>query len=134
VNVDTAYEAYYALRSEDNARTLHRALDAYLIEHGRHWENIDRNKNSNGLMQWVFDFTKWTVQGGRPSPLLTVEARDRATLHARIPETREGVLYLWQNTNVSTQYAQVITEGVFSMGATAMSTTSTLSNSTGREA
>ena len=97
LKVDAAYEQYYKLRSEENAKNLHTALEAYLKEKGGNWARVDRNKNSNGLMQTVFD--------------LTGPRKTQNVLEKRIPESRHGVIYLWGNTVVYTQWGKFFLEG-----------------------
>jgi len=101
LKVDAAYEQYYKLRSEENAKNLHTVLEAYLKEKGGNWAKVDRNKNSNGLMQSIFD--------------LTGPKKTQDVLEKRIPESRHGVIYLWGNTVVYTQWAKFFLEGAFNL-------------------
>jgi hypothetical protein len=103
LKVDQAYADYYSVRSEANQMALHQALNDYLIEKGRNWEKVDRNKRSGGLMAHVHKMT-------RPAPLA------KNVLAKRIPESRHGVLYLWQNAAVNTQWAKIALEGALSIG------------------
>ncbi|MFL6602847.1 MAG: hypothetical protein ACJ8R9_16165 [Steroidobacteraceae bacterium] len=104
VRVDKAYAAYFSVRSEANKLTLHQALNDYLIEKGRHWEKVDRDKRSGGLMAYLHNIT-------RPETLAT------NVLAKRIPESRHGLLYLWQNAEVKTQWAKIALEGALSIGS-----------------
>lgn len=101
LKVDAAYEQYYKLRSEDNANKLHAALESYLKEKGGNWAKVDRNSNSKGLMQAVYD--------------LTGPKKTQSVLEKRIPETRHGVIYLWGNTVVYTQWAKIFLEGALNL-------------------
>jgi hypothetical protein len=103
LRVDEAYANYYGLRSEPNQLALHQALNNYLIEKGRNWEKVDRNTRSGGLMAYVHNAT-------RPAPLA------KHVLAKRIPESRHGLLYLWQNAQINTQWAKIVLEGALSMG------------------
>lgn len=111
--VDDAYIAYYNTTVNSGNKTnnsvqktnLHNALSQYLKEKGGFWAKVDRNKKSGGLMEFVHNFTK---------PRGDVLSRN-------IPSTRHGVLYLWANTNVETQWTKVVIEGVFSVGGKATS-------------
>ena len=121
--IDKLYEAYLGSRSEINARRLHLALDQYLASHKGHWSLVERNVKSGGLMQALHEQTAYAVSGAQ-----TLASRDRRMLESRIPETRHGVLYLWSNTNVETQFGKIFLEGAMSLGATAVSSASTLQN------
>jgi hypothetical protein len=104
VRVDKAYGAYFSGRSEANKLALHQALNDYLIEKGKNWEKVDRDKRSGGLMAYLHNVT-------RPEPLAT------NVLAKRIPESRHGLLYLWQNADVRTQWAKIALEGALSIGS-----------------
>ena len=88
LRVDEAYANYYSLRSEPNQLALHQALNDYLIEKGRNWEKVDRNIRSGGLMAYLHNVT-------RPAPVA------KNVLVKRVPESRHGLLYLWQNAQVT---------------------------------
>jgi hypothetical protein len=103
LRVDQAYANYYSVRSEANQLALHQALNDYLIEKGRNWETVDRNKRSGGLMAYLHNMT-------RPAPLAN------NVLAKRVPESRHGLLYLWQNAEVNTQWAKIVLEGALSVG------------------
>src|SRR5947209_3445511 len=105
LKVDAAYEQYYRDRSQGNSQKLHAALDSYLKEKGGHWSKLDRNKNSGGLMQAIYNLTQVKEN----------------VLEKRIPESRHGVLYLWANTSVFTQRACVLLEGGFDLFSPIMS-------------
>jgi hypothetical protein len=79
---------------------------AYLKEKGGHWEKVDRDKKSGGLMKFIFEFTRGAVE--------------KNVLQKRIPEARHGLLYLWQNGDVSTQWAQIFLEGALSIGGSTL--------------
>jgi hypothetical protein len=100
---DKAYANYYSVRSEANQAALHQALNDYLIEKGRNWETVDRNKRSGGLMAHIHNMT-------RAAPLA------RNVLAKRVPESRHGLLYLWQNAEINTQWAKIALEGALSIG------------------
>ena len=104
LKLDKAYADYFKLRSDQNRQALYQALNDYLIEKGRNWENVDRNKRSGGLMAYLHNFT-------RPVPLAT------NVLAKRIPESRHGLLYLWQNAEVNTLWAKIALEGALSVGS-----------------
>lgn len=120
--IDNAYRKYHAGRDDENARSLHIALDAYLLEKGGHWEQVDRNKNSGGLMKYIHGATAWAVK----SMPMTRSAQDRNTLNDRMPNARHGVLYLWENTQVETQFGKIFLESALSLGSTAVATASDL--------
>jgi hypothetical protein len=103
MRVDQAYARYFALRSEQNKLALHQALNDYLIEKGRNWEKVDRNTRSGGLMAYLHNVT-------RPGPVA------KNVLAKRIPESRHGVLYLWENAVVNTQWAKIALEGALGIG------------------
>lgn len=119
--IDDAYRAYHRNRSEQNKKMLHIALDGYLREKGGHWEKVERNNNSGGLMKYIHGVVG--LLGNLPQ---TRSAADRDVLLARIPEARHGVLYLWENTQVEIQFGKIILEGALSLGSTAVSTASSL--------
>ena len=102
---DAAYKKYHATRSEVNRQALHSALEDYLIEkgQGRNWGKNRRNVQSGGLMAYIHEKTR---DSALPQNVLT----------ARIPEARQGVLYLWTNAKVSTQWAKIALEGALSIG------------------
>jgi hypothetical protein len=108
LKVDAAYADYFRLRSEPNKLALHRALDDYLIEKGRNWERVERNTNSGGLMAHVHKATD-------PAP------REKNVLEKRIPESRHGLLYLWQHAEVNTQWAKIALEGALGVAGTTIS-------------
>jgi hypothetical protein len=105
LRVDEAYANYYSLRSEPNQLALHQALNDYLIEKGRNWEKVDRNIRSGGLMAYLHNVT-------RPAPVA------KNVLVKRVPESRHGLLYLWQNAQVNTQWGKIALEGALSIGGT----------------
>ncbi|MFO1159561.1 MAG: hypothetical protein U1E60_12035 [Reyranellaceae bacterium] len=107
LQVDDAYSNYFALRSEENKKILHDRLGAYLREKGGNWERVDRDKRSGGLMKFLFEFT-------RSGPAV------KNVLDLRIPESRHGVLYLWQNADVGTQWAKILLEGALTVGGTTL--------------
>lgn len=104
LKVDQAYTNWFNARTETNRQALHQALHNYLIEKGRNWENVVRNKNSKGLMASIYRLT------GTGTPTTNVLAK-------RVPESRHGLLYLWQHAEVNTQWAKVILEGALSVSS-----------------
>jgi len=100
---DAAYSDYYNLRSEENEHALYHALHLYLIEKGKNWENVPRNKNSGGLMAYIYNMCK-------PRTPTNILAR-------RVPESRHGVLYLWQHADVQTYWARIALEGALGIGS-----------------
>ena len=103
MRADEAYSRYFSARSEENKLALHQALNDYLIEKGRNWEKVDRNKRSGGLMAYLHNVT-------RSEPLA------KNVLAKRIPESRHGVLYLWQHAAINTQWAKIALEGALGIG------------------
>jgi hypothetical protein len=116
VRVDEAYRAYYHDRSEAKRAALHEALSQYLEEKGRHWEAVHRNVNSGGLMKYVHEATA-PFGSGPP----TATQADRLLLDARVPETRHGVLYLWENTHVETKWGTILLQGALGAAAAGLS-------------
>ncbi len=106
LKVDEAYTDYFKVRSEENKQKLHDALGAYLMEKGGHWEKVDRNKKSDGLMKFIYE--------------KTADAVAKNVLAKRIPEARHGVIYLWQNADVSTQWAKILLEGALNIGGSTL--------------
>ena len=106
--IDTAYEEYYRDRSEAKASKLYFLLEGYLHEHERRWHKVDRNVVSGGLMEFIHGFAR-TNAGIVAHP----PTRERTALAAGADHARLGVLYLFSNTNVSTQFAKVFLEGGF---------------------
>ena len=82
-------------------------LGAYLREKGGNWEQVDRDKKSGGLMKFVFEFTL-------AGPTV------KNVLELRVPESRHGVLYLWQNADISTQWAKIFLEGALTVGGSTL--------------
>lgn len=107
LQVDDAYANYFEVRSEGNKKALHDRLGAYLREKGGNWERVDRDKRSGGLMKFVFEFTL-------AGPAV------KNVLELRIPESRHGVLYLWQKADVGTQWAKIVVEGALTVGGTTL--------------
>ena len=101
LKVDAAYEQYYKLRSPENAQKLHVTLEAYLKEKGGNWAKVDRDKSSKGLMQAVYE--------------LTGPKKTQNVLEKRMPESRHGVIYLWGNTVIYTQWAKIFLEGAMNL-------------------
>ncbi|MFO1086838.1 MAG: hypothetical protein U1E21_19975 [Reyranellaceae bacterium] len=107
LRADDAYAKYFDVRSEGNKKALHDALGAYLREKGGNWEQVDRDKKSGGLMKFVFEFTL-------AGPTV------KNVLELRVPESRHGVLYLWQNADISTQWAKIFLEGALTVGGSTL--------------
>jgi hypothetical protein len=103
LKVDAAYSAYYKVRSDENKQALYKELAQYLREHGGNWETSDRNKRSGGLMKYIYDSCK--------------PYTGKNVLELRVPEARHGVLYLWQNASVETQWAKIIVQGLLDVGS-----------------
>ena len=101
--IDKAYRQYYAVRSDLNKKNLHQHLTDYLIEKGRNWEKVERNKKSGGLMKYIHEHT-------RDQPM------QQNVLVKRIPEARHGLIYLWQMAEVNAQFAKIALEGALSIG------------------
>lgn len=107
IKVDDAYAKYFRERSEGNKQALYQTLHSYLIEKGGNWENASRNKSSGGLMAYIYNSCK-------PPQATNV-------LEKRVPESRHGVLYLWQHTRVESQLAKIALEGALGIGGSAFS-------------
>ena len=111
--VDKAYENYYRIRSEENGLILHGWLQKYLFEKtadegkSRNRSKLSRNNASGGLMEYIYNST-----GPR---------RGKNILEMRAPEARHGVLYLWQNASVETQWIRISLEGALSVGGDTVS-------------
>lgn len=116
VKCDEAYRAYYRDQSEKNRQALWEALEAYLVEKGGNWENVHRNQNSGGLMAQMHALTAPKTQQG-----ITATQHDKMLLEERIPETRHGVLYLWEATTVETQWGAILLEGGLSVASSGIS-------------
>lgn len=104
---DAAYNDYYNLRSDANKQALYQALHLYLLGKGGNWENVPRDKNSGGLMAYIYNTSK-------PPMPLNILAR-------RVPEARHGVLYLWQHAEVQTHWAKIALEGALGVGTAGIS-------------
>ncbi|WP_339719580.1 hypothetical protein [uncultured Paraglaciecola sp.] len=110
IMIDKAYAQYHAVRSEQNKEKLFQHLQDYLIEkgNGKNWDNVRRNKQSGGLMKYIHDSC-------RKEPLA------KTVLSKRIPESRHGLIYLWQQADVQAQWAKIALEGALSVGSASAS-------------
>jgi hypothetical protein len=110
IMIDKAYAQYHVVRCEQNKAKLFQHLEDYLIEkgNGKNWENVRRNKQSGGLMKYMYDSC-------RKVPLA------KTVLSKRIPESRHGLIYLWQKADVQAQWAKIVLEGTLSVGSASAS-------------
>ena len=116
--VDAAYDTYYLSRTEENATRLHTELHTYLLGHGRYWSKVPRDKESGGLLQWLYEFTKPATPIG---PITLERSQDvramRAIATHDIPHSRFGVLYLFGNIDIDMNKWSIALEGVAAVGS-----------------
>lgn len=118
--IDRAYGQYHAVRSDQNRKALFQHLNDYLIEKGRNWENVRRNKQSGGLMKYIHEHT-------RDQPLT------QNVLSKRIAESRHGLIYLWLHAEINTQWAAIAMQGALSVGSATASMLQASSYSKGED-
>jgi hypothetical protein len=110
VMIDKAYAQYHAVRSEQNKKELFKHLQAYLKKKGKgnNWDNVRRNKQSGGLMKYIHDTCREKTLA-------------KNVLSKRIPESRHGLIYLWQQADVQAQWAKIVLEGALNVGSASAS-------------
>jgi hypothetical protein len=109
--VDAAYADWFSNpKSPQKAGVLRDALDDYLKEKGNDWSRVDRDKESGGLMQYIYELVVES-SGGRviPKGMAALQSHD-------IPHSRYGVLYLLGNIDIDMNYLKVGLEGVGAIG------------------
>ncbi len=109
--VDAAYADWYQkTTSPQKAGVLMAALDDYLKEKGNDWSKVDRDRESGGLMRYIYELV---VEGSGsrviPRGMTKIQNYD-------IPHSRYGVLYLLGNINIDMSYLSVALEGVGAVG------------------
>ncbi len=109
--VDAAYADWYrATTSPQKTGVLMAALDDYLKEKGNDWSKVDRDRESGGLMQYIYNLV---VEGSGarviPSGMAKLQNYD-------IPHSRYGVLYLLGNIDINMAYLSVGLEGATVLG------------------
>lgn len=109
--IDLAYAHWYEnARSRDRAAKLLAALEAYLLEKGGHWEKVERDNVSGGLMKYIHGLVlEFAGQERKPVAMTRLQNFD-------IPHSRYGVLYLLGNIDISMDYLQVGLEGAGAVG------------------
>ncbi|MDB5874984.1 MAG: hypothetical protein JWQ07_4426 [Ramlibacter sp.] len=116
--VDTAYDTYFAGRTEENANRLHQELQGYLVGHGGYWSKIPRDKESGGLLKWLYEFTTPRTPIG---PVTLAQSQDQRAIRAiashDIPHSRFGVLYLFGNIDIDMNKWSIALEGVAAVGS-----------------
>lgn len=112
--LDSAYTRWYNSRSQPNEKIeemyrkqLQDALQVYYSSHGRDWKKSERNKVSNGLLQYIFE----TIYRENAVTTKGIEAIERDNVHSRY-----GVLYLLGNIDINMDYMGITLEGVSAVG------------------
>ena len=83
LRVDAAYREFYAApTSPVKVGALKDALDAYLLEKGNDWSRVDRDKESGGLMKYIYELVV-EGSGSRVVPEANGGAPEFATFHTR---------------------------------------------------
>lgn len=114
LELDSAYTRWYNSRSQPNERIeemyrkqLQEKLEDYYSEHGGSWKKCERNKSSNGLMEFIYK-------------LVFKESPDLAASRLRVAQdnahSRYGVLYLLGNIDISMDFMGITLEGVGAVG------------------
>ena len=108
--LDALYAAWHADRMNLAKRTdLQTALENYCNEKGNgHWDRVDRNVASNGLMKYIYTICK--------VPSATVARAQTAINTVDIPSSRYGVLYLLGNIDIQMNKLSIALEGVGAVG------------------
>ena len=109
--VDAAYAEWYAnSTSPKKAAVLMDALDAYLKEKGNDWSKVERDKESGGLMRYIYELVV-EGSGSRVTPrgMTKLQTYD-------IPHSRYGVLYLLGNIDINMSFLSVGLEGATAIG------------------
>ena len=113
-DIDSAYERWYYSRDQSHKayeekcrKALQDKLQAYYASHGNSWAKSERNKTSNGLLQFVYDY-------------IHVENLTTAASRIRVEQdnahSRYGVLYLLGNIDINMDYMGITLEGVGAVG------------------
>ncbi|MDB5881735.1 MAG: hypothetical protein JWP43_1613 [Ramlibacter sp.] len=112
--MDTAYTRWYNSLSQPNASItemyrsgLQTILETYYSEHGASWDKLERNKASNGLIQYIYELIK------QDDPKL---AATRTRLAKDNVHSRYGVLYLLGNIDIDMSFGAIALEGVGAIG------------------
>src|SRR5882757_6019204 len=92
--LDIAYADWHADRKNlGKRRFLQEALEKYCNDKGNgHWDRVDRNIASNGLMKYIYTICK-IPDGGAMRAQTAINTVD-------IPSSRYGVLYLLGNIDI----------------------------------
>lgn len=106
--IDEAYKAWYESNSPDDARQLWSLLETYLVAHGGHWDKIDRNKASKGLMADIHQYLAGVL--GKSGAARQARVFEESAAHARL-----GVLYLFSKINVEIQDIAICLEGALNV-------------------
>lgn len=123
--VDAAYDAFMQSNLRGNssqveaaAANLHQALYVYLVEKGGFWDKVDRDKESGGLLKWLYEQTR--VAATKQGPMTReqdLDQRARSALERLdIPHSRFGVLYLFGNIDIDMNMWTIGLEGVAAVG------------------
>jgi hypothetical protein len=108
--IDIAYADWHADRNNLMKRQfLQDCLAKYCNEKGNgHWEKVDRNKESNGLMKYIY-----TVCSVPDSAVMKAQTAIRTR---DIPNSRYGVLYLLGNIDIQMNKLSAALEGIGAIG------------------
>jgi hypothetical protein len=114
LEVDTAYTRWYNSLSQPNDKItetyragLQTILETYYSEHGADWDKLKRNKESNGLIKYIYELIK-------KDDLKT--AATRLQLERDNAHSRYGVLYLLGNIDIDMSFGAIALEGVGAVG------------------
>jgi hypothetical protein len=112
--MDTAYTRWYNSLSQPNVSItetyragLQTILETYYSEHGASWSKLERNKVSNGLIEYIYNQVK------KDDPKL---AKTRTQLEKDNAHSRYGVLYLLGNIDIDMSFGAIALEGVGAVG------------------
>jgi hypothetical protein len=108
--LDVAYADWFADRKNLlKRRFLQEALEKYCNDKGNgHWDKVDRNTASNGLMKYIYTICKL--------PDTAVARAQTAINTIDIPGSRYGVLYLLGNIDIQMNKLSIALEGVGAVG------------------
>ncbi|MFI5447678.1 hypothetical protein [Polaromonas sp. UC242_47] len=114
LELDAAYTRWYNSRRQPNERIeemyrkeLQDKLQQYVSEHGGSWKKSERNKVSNGLLEFIYG------QVHKPDP---ITERGRNRIAEDNVHSRYGVLYLLGNIDINMDYMGITLEGVGAVG------------------
>lgn len=110
--VDDAYAQWYkATLDKKKTTALMNAIEDYLKEKQNTWSKVDRDRESGGLIKYIYDLVVEAAgaQVTAPRGMTRLQSYD-------IPHSRYGVLYLLGNTDINMSYLSVALEGASAIG------------------